>query len=204
MSYATDYTQDGLSLANVCPMCIEQEQLCVDCVDSADARLTDRAYELVDEGNLQYRKQWSNTTEPSGSDWIGSETYVRPQGWIVKFTEIWDEDNPFKLVELSVQFIDTDEPLVRYEYLPPIVSLQDGGVHEELWELDDWRQFAREYECQSCHILTPIYFDDCKSCDAKLPGKEARAVDTMFRALDLLAKQSAYEMRMSQKKKGGA
>lgn len=187
----TDYAQDGLSLANVCPMCIEQEQLCVDCVDTADARLTDKAYALVDEGNTQYRRTWSRQDEqPSGSDWIASETHVRDRGWIVKFTEIWDEDNPFRLVELSVKFIKTDEPLTRLEYLPPIVQLQDGGEYEELWELDDMRQFSREYVCQACHILTPIHINTCQVCDAVLAPITLRYKQNIARLAALIAKQS--------------
>ena len=165
----TDYAQDGLSLANVCPMCIEQEQLCVDCVDAADARLTDKAYALVDEGNTQYRRTWSRQDDqPSGSDWISSQTYVRPQGWIVKMTEIWDDN--CHLVELSVTFLETDEPLVRNEYLPPIVQLQDGGEYEELWELDDERQAKREVRCAWCNLMTQRIFSNCTSCDK--PKKE--------------------------------
>lgn len=160
----TDYAQDGLSLANVCPMCIEQEQLCVECVDAADARLTDKAYALVDEGNTQYRRTWSRQDDqPSGSDWVSSETYVRPQGWIVKMTEIWDDN--CHLVELSVKFLETDEPLVRREYLPPIVQLQDGGVYEELWELDDATQASRERVCEWCNLTTPKFYNICTSCD---------------------------------------
>lgn len=171
MSQVTDYAQDGLSLANICPMCIEQEQLCVDCVDTADARLTDKAYALVDEGNTQYRRTWSRQDDqPSGSDWIGSQTYIRPQGWIVKMTEIWDDE--CKLVELSVQFLETDEPLVRHEFLPPITNLQDGGVYEELWELDDERQASRERECGYCHLMTQRIFANCTSCDKPNKGGE--------------------------------
>lgn len=163
MNTVTDYTQDGLSLANVCPMCIEQEQLCVDCVDAADARLTDKAYALVDEGNTQYRRTWSRQDDqPSGSDWIASETYVRPRGWFVKMTEIWSDE--CKLVELSVTFLETDEDLVRHEFLPPIVQLQDGGVYEELWELDDLRQYSREVQCKHCNLRVPNT-RICTSCD---------------------------------------
>lgn len=163
MTNVIDYAQDGLSLANVCPMCIEQEQLCVDCVDQADARLTDKAYALVDEGNTQYRRTWSRQDDqPSGSDWISSETYVRPRGWFVKMTEIWDDE--CHLVELSVQFLETDEALVRHEFLPPIVQLQDGGVYEELWELDDLRQYSREVQCQHCNLRVPRT-RICTSCD---------------------------------------
>ena len=124
-----DYTQDSLTLTNACPECIAQEQLCTECVDAADARLTDKAYALVDEGNMRYRRNWLRPVEDtSGHDWT-------------------DRDG---------------------EYKEPIVMLQDGGVYEELWELDDERQAARETECQWCHILTPKLFNDCQSCDKPL------------------------------------
>ena len=122
------YSEDSLTITNVCPECIAQEQLCVDCVEEADARLTDKAYALVDEGNLQYKRHWFLTTEPSGHDWT-------------------DREGEFKT---------------------PTVSLQDGGVYEELWELEDMTQRARETECQWCHILTPKMFNDCQSCDKPL------------------------------------
>lgn len=54
------------------------------------------------------------------------------------------------------------------EYRLPIVFLQDGGVYEELWELDDMRQRAREIECKWCHLLTPKQFNDCQACDKPL------------------------------------
>jgi hypothetical protein len=123
------YTEgDSLTVNNVCPECIAQEMLCVDCVETADARLTDKAYESASEGNLQYKRQWLTTTEPSGHDWT-------------------DREGEYKL---------------------PIVFLQDGGVYEELWELEDMTQRARETECQWCHILTPKMFNDCQSCDKPL------------------------------------
>jgi hypothetical protein len=123
-----DYTQDSLTLSNTCPECIVQEQLCTDCVDAADARLTDKVYEAASEGNLQYKQQWLVDTEPSGHDWT-------------------DREGEYKL---------------------PIVFLQDGGVYEELWELDDQMQRSRETECQWCHLLTPKMFNDCQSCDKPL------------------------------------
>lgn len=64
------YTQeDSLTISNVCPECIAQEQLCTDCVELADARLTDRVYEAASEGNLMYKSQWLYQEEPSGHDW---------------------------------------------------------------------------------------------------------------------------------------
>jgi len=140
------YSEDSLTISNVCPECIAQEQLCTDCVELADARLTDRAYELVDEGNLQYKHQWLLTTEPSGHDWIGAIVRVEP--YFVFATQTWED--------------------TRAEYKEPTVCLQDGGVYEELWELEDMRQRARETECQWCHILTPKMFNDCQSCDKPL------------------------------------
>jgi len=54
------------------------------------------------------------------------------------------------------------------EFKHPTVKLQDGGVYEELWELEDYTQLSRERECQWCHILTPKLFNDCQSCDKPL------------------------------------
>lgn len=54
------------------------------------------------------------------------------------------------------------------EYKLPIVQLQDGGEYEELWELDDERQRAREVQCPWCNILTPKTFNDCQDCDKPL------------------------------------
>jgi hypothetical protein len=63
------YQQDSLTLTNVCPECIAQETLCVECVETADARLTDSVYEEASEGNLMYKTQWLYQEEPSGHDW---------------------------------------------------------------------------------------------------------------------------------------
>jgi hypothetical protein len=104
------------------------DTLCVNCQDLADARSAQIAHEIVDEGNLQYRRQWFLTTEPSGHDWT-------------------NRDGEFK---------------------PPIVLLQDGGVYEELWELDDYRQGMREVQCPWCNLLTPKHFNDCQDCDKPL------------------------------------
>lgn len=67
------YEQDSLTLSNVCPDCIAQEMLCVDCVEAADARLTDKVYEAASEGNLMYKAQWLTYDEPSGHDWTDRE-----------------------------------------------------------------------------------------------------------------------------------
>lgn len=165
-----DYTQDGLTLSNMCPMCIEQEQLCVDCVDQKDARLTDKAYALVDEGlSTEGYALYRTDDAPSASDWVSSETITKEQTWTTKMTEIWDADNPFKLIQLAVEFIDKDDPwLIRKEFANPVTQLIDGGTHDELWELDDERQRAREVQCPWCNILTPKLYNDCQTCDRTL------------------------------------
>jgi hypothetical protein len=143
----------------------------MNCYEDKEGRDDTIAYEIVDEGNMQYGKtMWSRIDEQvSGSDWTASHTAIKPQTWVAKMTEIWDADNPFHLIELSVQFAPSDEDwLIRNEFSQPIVQLQDGGVYEELWELEDYTQRQRETQCKWCNILTPKMFNDCQSCDKPL------------------------------------
>jgi hypothetical protein len=70
-----DYTQDNLSLANGCYTCMLAESVCDACADERDAQLTDRAWEIVDDGNDVYR--WTLTRksdDPSGHDWVSPRT----------------------------------------------------------------------------------------------------------------------------------
>jgi hypothetical protein len=80
--------------------------------------------------------------------------------------EKWSDD--CKLVDMHVEFIDADEDVMRNEFLPPIAQLMDGGVYEELWELDDERQRSREVQCHWCNLLVPKHMNDCASCDKPL------------------------------------
>ena len=148
----------------------EQVDKCMNCYEDKEERDDAIAYEIVDEGNMQYKHQWSRTDDqPSGSDWTASETYIKPQSWVARMTEKWDDDNPFHLIELSVQFEKPEEDyLTRHEFSPPIVQLVDGGVLDNLWELEDYTQYKREKQCQWCNILTPKMFNDCQSCDKPL------------------------------------
>ena len=54
------------------------------------------------------------------------------------------------------------------EFKQPTVTLQDGGVLDNLWELEDYAQSQRETLCQWCHLFTPKLFNDCQSCDKPL------------------------------------
>ncbi len=143
---------------------------CLSCEEMAEARADDKAWNLHEEDRLGEGKclTYDTSDEPSASDWVSSQTYVKPREWKTKMIEKWGEDNPFQLIELAVKFIDTDEPVTRSEFLPPIAQLMDGGVYEQLWELEDYTQRQRERECQWCHILTPKAFNDCQSCDKPL------------------------------------
>ena len=141
------YEQDSLTLSNVCPECIAQETLCVECVETADARLTDKAYEAASEGNLMYKSQWLYAEEPSGHDWVSSTTVLKT---------ILDDDG---------NIIDH---IVREEYKLPIVMLQDGGELDNVWSLEDYTQSRREVICPSCNLATPKMFNQCQCCDATL------------------------------------
>ena len=170
---------NGISITNTCYECqviamsVEAghpEGKCFTCLETEEANADTKAWNLHEEDRLGEGKGLSLDTSdsPSASDWVSSETYIRPARKKAVMFEKWADDNPFRLIELSVEFIDEDEPQIRHEFLPPIAQLIDGGVHEELWELDDMRQRARETECQWCHILTPKIFNDCTSCDKPL------------------------------------
>jgi hypothetical protein len=74
-----DYTQDNLTISNNCYACMLLDSVCQECEDSKDAKLTNRAWEIVDEGNLQYRLTLSfNQDMPSGHDWTDREGEFKP------------------------------------------------------------------------------------------------------------------------------
>jgi hypothetical protein len=148
----------------------EQDYSCMSCYETKESKADDNAWNMHEEDRLGEGHCLSVDTSdaPSASEWVASITYIAPPKRRAIMIERWDEDNPFRLIELAVKFIDTDEPVTRSEFLPPIAQLMDGGVYEEYWELNDMRQRARETECQWCHLLTPKQFNDCQACDKPL------------------------------------
>jgi hypothetical protein len=64
-----DNVSNGISITNQCYDCMQLDTMCDNCQDLADARAAQVAHDMVDEGNLQYKKQWMLVTEPSGHDW---------------------------------------------------------------------------------------------------------------------------------------
>lgn len=171
---------NGISITNTCYECqviamsVEDgfpAGKCFTCQEQAEANDDVKAWNLHEDERLAEPGKvttYDTSEPPSASEWVGSQTYVRPPQTKAVMFEKWSDDNPFRLVELSVEFIDEDEPQIRHEFLPPIAQLIDGGVYEELWELQDYTQRQRERECQWCHILTPKIFNDCQSCDKPL------------------------------------
>jgi hypothetical protein len=167
----------GISVQNTCYECmvIARDTLegflpmqCQTCVDEAEARSDDKAWNLHENDRLGEGHCLSIDTSdaPSASDWVASVTYIKPPTRRAQMIERWDDN--MKLIELAVKFIDTDEPVTRSEFLPPIAQLIDGGVYEEYWELEDQRQRAREVQCHWCNLLTPKAFNDCQACDKPL------------------------------------
>ena len=150
----SEYAQSqGISVTNICYDCAlvseySPELRCLTCDEDKESRDDAIAYELVDEGSMQYKHQWSRTDDqPSGHDWVASVTVQRV---------ILDDDNK------EIDYV------MRLEYTAPIVQLVDGGVLDNLWELEDYTQYQRETQCQWCNLLTPKMFPDCQSCDKPL------------------------------------
>jgi hypothetical protein len=147
----------------------EQDYSCINCYETKEGKSDKNAWDLHEDDRLGEGKAltYNQDDNPTASDWVSSETIVSEARRTAVFTERWSDD--CKLIALAVEFVDKDDPwLLRREFTPPIVQLQDGGEYEELWELDDERQRARETECRWCHLLTPKQFNDCQACDKPL------------------------------------
>jgi hypothetical protein len=138
----------GISVQNECYECMviardTAEHLpvgkCLSCEEMAEAKTDDKAWNLHEDDRLGEGKCLTYDTSDEPS----------AHDWVS--SETYNERN-----------------VIRLEFLPPIVQIADGGEYEELWELQDTRQRAREVECQWCHILTPKVFNDCQSCDLPL------------------------------------
>lgn len=94
-----DYTQDNLSISNNCHACMLLDTKCQDCTDSQDSKLTDRAWEIVDEGNLQYKFTLTyNEKEPSNHDWTERDGEFKPP--IVQLVDGMSEELAMGLGEL--------------------------------------------------------------------------------------------------------
>jgi len=127
---------DELTVSNPCYQCMIQMELCVDCQDLREARATDIAHDIVDEGNLIYSAQWHSITEPSGHDWVSPTTRVEP--YFVYATQTWED--------------------TREEYLEPITNLSDR-FFELVVDLG-----PHEMVCQDCRMVCNKHAV-CPSCN---------------------------------------
>ena len=133
----------GISIQSACYACNLSGERFAICQDEMDANDTARAWEIVDEGNMQYTFTLSHVqSDPSGHDWVSSVT----------------------------RRADKSE---RHEYAPTSVKIDDGLdeltiLRLNLDELDDETQRSREVECHWCHLMTPKQFNDCQDCDMPL------------------------------------
>jgi hypothetical protein len=173
---------NGISITNSCYECqviamsVEAghpEGKCFTCLEQEEANADTNAWNLHEDDRLGEGPGLSVDTSdsPSSSEWVSSQTYtgtVRKARMIEKWVSNTGKyGEKTHLESLTVEFEEA-EPDIRHEFLPPIAQLIDGGEFEELWELDDMIQRARETECQWCHLLTPKVFNDCQSCDKPL------------------------------------
>lgn len=94
-----DYSDDNLNIQNSCHACMLLDTTCQDCTDDKDSKLTNRAWELVDEGNLQYRLTLTYAEkEPSNHDWTDRDGEFKPP--IVQLVDGMSEELAMGLSEL--------------------------------------------------------------------------------------------------------
>ena len=133
-------TSNGISIQNMCYQCQALDDLCPDCLELKDSRDIYVAHQLVDEGNLQYRKIWTNGDSAiSAHDWVGAVTKLI---------------RPYRTVDGTI----VEE---RYEFLPPITNLVDrlpNDLETSVTVLD------YEVLCPSCHLYHHKSLSDCPIC----------------------------------------
>ena len=127
----------GINIETSCSKCLDALDLfgerCLECQETFDNNQTILAHELVDEGNIQYRKQWLLTTEPSGHDWVAPLTRT-PKGEREEYLEPTTNlaDRPFE---------PSDEAMVA------LVTL---GQDEAVCNWCHLTFLARHIECPTC------------------------------------------------------
>lgn len=163
----------GISIQSSCHTCNQIGERCPLCQDELDANDTYRAWQIVDEGNLQYQYTLSQT-ELADADWVSSETVVGTAKRIANIIETRQGKDYEPGFTLHVEWTEPDTPHeIRHEFADPSHKLQDGmseelALHLSLAELDDETQRAREVKCPWCHLMTPKQFNDCQDCERPL------------------------------------
>jgi predicted amidophosphoribosyltransferase len=129
--------ETGMSIQTTCAKCWQSLEFfgerCTECQEAYDTNQTVLAHDLVDEGNMQYRKQWLITTEPSAHDWVAPLTRT-PKGEREEFLEPTTNlaDRPFE---------PSDEAMVA------LVTL---GADEAVCNWCHLTFLARRVSCPDC------------------------------------------------------
>jgi len=78
----------GISIASQCYTCNLIGEACPECMDLKETNLTVLAHNLVDDGNVHYKRQWLRDNEAiSAHEWIGSQTRRRDSSIREEFLE---------------------------------------------------------------------------------------------------------------------
>lgn len=142
---------NGISIQTMCYQCQALSELCPDCQEQRDARDAEIAHQLVDEGNLQYKRVWSQTeSDITGHDWIGSITRISERTRRIRVVGEWDNE------QVVVEEIEGD---YRSEFLDPIAVLTDRMYDLETSVLIT----PAEVICQDCHLVINKYAK-CPNC----------------------------------------
>ena len=91
-------SQDNLSISTTCPTCLTLDAQCAECLESAEARASDIAHEIVDERNEIYPRQWLiNRPMPSGHDWTERDGEFLPPIHLItdggELDTLWELDD---------------------------------------------------------------------------------------------------------------
>lgn len=129
--------QQGITITNACYACYILDDICMECEDTRQARDSDIAHAIVDEGNLQYPRPLSyNLPAISGHEIVGSTTRVEP--YFVWATQTWED--------------------TREEFLPPITVITD-----RLFDLN-MDMPPNSMVCQTCHYTCNMHAV-CPNCN---------------------------------------
>jgi len=93
----TEYTQ-GISVTTQCYDCMMLDTVCLNCEEAKEAQDSAVAHQLVDEGNMQYKRQWLRPVEDiSGHDWTDRDgEYKLPIVMLQdggEYEELWELDD---------------------------------------------------------------------------------------------------------------
>jgi len=118
----------GISVQNTCYMCQALDELCFLCQEAKEARDAEIAHQIVDEGNLQYKRIWApGEPDTTGHDWVGSVTKLRRPAILADGSKVEE----------------------RYEFLDPISLIAD-----RLYDLETSITLTpAEVICQDCHLV---------------------------------------------------